>query len=423
MKNQKQIGTYPLAASKLMLFIVAFFLLPIANCQFSFAQIRINLQSAMDTALKNNLLVKNEILLSEYQKKLKVAAVDMPLTNLVGEYGQINSFYQDTKLGIAQSLSFPAVYAKQKSLQNEYYKSSVLSIAVKEAELKKQVSEVFYLLIYLEEKKKLLLQNDSVYASFLEKVNLRFIKGESNVLEKTTAETQRGQIAIQCSRLKNDVDVLQLQFQLLLNTPTAYIPFAESPRIISAALFDTVTLSAHPQVKILQEQKIISAMNTRLAKAKLLPDFAIGYYNQSIQGIGADDRVYTKSTRFNSVQLGVGVPLFFFSQRAKIKSSKLLQHVAENNYQLGLHTMKTAYETAFKKYQTQLQTVNYFETTALKNANTILQTANRQFANGDINYLEWTLLIHNAASIKSHYADAVHELNQTIIQLRYVTSN
>ena len=148
----------------------------------------------------------------------------------------------------------------------------------------------------------------------------------------------------------------------------------------------------------------------------------LGYYNQSIQGTGADNLLYTKSTRFSAVQFGIGVPLFFGSQMAKIKSGKTLQLISENNYQLGLQTLKTEYETAFKNYQTQLKTVKYFEDTALQNANTITKTANQQFSNGDINYLEWTMLINNATSIQSSYTDAVKELNQTIIQLNYLTS-
>ena len=298
----------------------------------------------------------------------------------------------------------------------------MLNIAVKEAELKKQVSEVFYLLVYLQQKQKILLQNDSVYASFLEKANLRFSKGETNVLEKATAETQRGQIAIQLNQLKNDIEILQLQFQLLLNTPTVFIPQAENPKLVFTALLETTDISSHPQLKVLQQQKNISLANTQLQKQKLLPDLSLGYSNQSIQGTGADNLVYPKSARFNSVQFGVGVPLFFVSQMAKIKSGKALQLISENNYQIGLQSLKTEYETAFKNYQTQLQTVKYFEDNALQNANTITKTANAQFANGDINYLEWTMLINNAATIQSNYTDAVKELNQSIIQLNYLTS-
>ena len=386
------------------------------------AQQTIDLQSAIDMALKNNLLVKNENLQAEYQKKLKAAAVDIPQTNLTGEYGQINSIYKDTKFGISQSISFPTVYAKQRSLQNENYKNSVLNIAVKEAELKKQVSEVFYLLIYLQQKQKILLQNDSVYSSFLEKANLRFSLGESNVLETTTAETQRGQIAIQLNQLKNDVEIAQLQFQLLLNTISVFTPLAENPKIDFTALLDTSAINNHPQIKVLQQQKQISLVNKQLEKSKLLPELNFGFNTQSIQGTGPDNVWYSKSDRFNFIQFGVGIPLFFFSQKAKISSAKTLELISENNYQIGLQTMKNELQSVFKQYQTHLQTVNYFESTALKNANTITKTANQQFANGDINYLEWTMLINNAISIQSNYIDAVKEFNQTIIQLNYLTS-
>ena len=100
----------------------------------------------------------------------------------------------------------------------------------------------------------------------------------------------------------------------------------------------------------------------------------------------------------------------------------MLELITENNYQIGLQTLKTEYQTAYKQYQTQLQAVKYYEDTALQNANTITKTANEQFANGDINYLEWTMLINNAVSIQSNYTDTVKELNQTIIQLNYLTS-
>ena len=417
----EKIGKNKSAKSKAVI-TATIFLLSVFSYQNANAQTPINLKSAIDTALKNNLQVKNEKLNAEYQNKLKAAAVDIPQTNLIGEYGQINSFYKDTKFGIVQSISFPTVYAKQKSLQNENYISSVLNIAVKEAELKKQVSKVFYLLVFLQQKQKILLQNDSVYASFLEKANLRFAKGESNILEKTTAETQRGQIAIQLNQLKSDIEILQLQFQLLLNTTTAFIPSNENTKLVFTAMLDTATVSNHPEIKVLQQQKTISLVNTQLEKSKLFPNLSLGYSNQSIQGTGADNVLYPKSSRFSAVQFGVGVPLFFGSQKAKINSSKTLELISENNYQLGLQTLKTEYQAAFKQYQTQLQTVKYFEDTALQNANTITKTANDQFTNGDINYLEWTMLINNAVSIQSNYADAVKELNQTIIQLNFLTS-
>ncbi|RYD70679.1 MAG: TolC family protein, partial [Sphingobacteriales bacterium] len=374
------------------------------------AQVPITLNAAIDTAFKNNLTVKNEILNTEYQKKLKAAAVNIPQTNINGEYGQINSFYNDNKIGVSQAFSFPTVYTKQKALQNEYLKSSLLNVGLRKAELKRQVSDVFYTLTYLQQKQAILLQTDSVYATFLEKVNLRFKTGESNILEKATTETQRGQIAIQLSQVQQDIEISQLQFQLLLNTLTVFKPAVNNLKMNNPVSLDSA-LTNNPQLSILQQQKNVASANTNLERSKLLPDITIGYNNQSIQGTGANDVFYPKSSRFSSVELGIGVPIFFGPQRARINASRTLELIGESNYRIGLQTLRFNYQSAIRQYQLQLKNVQYFEETALKNAEIITKTANQQFANGDINFLEWTMLINNAITIRSSYADAVRELN------------
>lgn len=386
------------------------------------AQQTISLQSAIDTALNNNLSIRNEKLYAEYQEKLKAAAIDIPQTSLNGEFGQFNSAYSDNKFGIAQSISFPTVYAKQKSLQNENYKSSVLHIALKEADVKKQVSSIFYQIIFLNEKQQILMEVDSMYAAFLEKANLRFDKGESNILEKTTAETQRGQIAIQLKQIQQDIEIVHIQFQLLLNTTIVYLPSTNNTKMNFDAITDTSLINNHPSLQLLEQEKQVAMINTQLQKSKLLPDLQLAYNNMSQQGMGADDMYYTKSERFSSVQFGIGIPLFFGAQKANIEAAKSLELISENNFQLGQQSLKSEYESAFKKYEIQLATVKYFEETALRNADIITETATKQFENGDINYLEWTMLINNAISIQSNYLDAVNDLNQSVIQLNYLTN-
>lgn len=394
----------------------------LAFCSFQSvtAQMPISLQKALDTALKNNLLVKNVKLQAEYQEKLKKATSEIPHTNINGEYGQINSFYNDTKFGISQSISFPTVYTKQKQLQNENYKNSLIHVALKETELRKQVSEVFYILVYLGQKQKILEHNDSIYAAFLDKATLRFKSGESNILEKTTAETQRGNIAIQLQQLESDIEVYQLRFQLLLNSAGAYIPETDKIKLELAESPDKAGVENHPQIKLLQQQKNISFANTQLEKSRLYPNLNLGYSNQSIQGMGADNVLYPKSSRFNTLQFGVGVPLFYGSQKAKINSSKTLEAISENNLQAGVQSMKTEFDAAYNLFQIQSKTIKYFEETALENARIIVSAANNQFSNGDINYLEWSMLINNAATIETNYTDALNELNQTVIKLNFL---
>jgi cobalt-zinc-cadmium resistance protein CzcA len=403
----------PTITTVLILFVVLF--VNQAN-----AQTPINLKAAIDTAFKNNLIVKNEKLKSEYQKKLIKTAASIPQTNVVGQYGQINSYYSDNSFAVSQSFNFPTVYSNQKKLLTEDWKTSVLNSSLKEVDTKKMVRQVFYTYLYLKEKEKLLYKNDSIYSAFLVKANLRFSNGESNVLEKTTAENQRGTIAIQLKQLEQDIDIIKLQFKLLLNSTTNFIPNEPSVKINFDLSNDSNLVNQHPFLKIIEQQKKMSILNSKLEKSKLMPDLSIGYYNMTMKGAGADNKYYNSSTRFQSVQVEVGIPLFFGSHKAKINASKINQHISENTYLLERNNLQLGYKSVMGQYQTNLETVNYFEKTALKNASLIFETANKQFINGELNYLEWVMLTNQAISIQSNYLDAVKNLNETIIQINYL---
>ena len=386
------------------------------------AQTPIALKAAIDTALKNNLQVKNEHLKATYQQMMIHTSTVIPQANLFVEAGQINSIYTDTKFGFSQTFSFPKVYTKQKELLQQEWTSSVLNIAVKESLLKRQVAQVYYMLLYSDQKRILLQYADSLYTGFYKKAELRLAKGESNILEKVSAETQLGLINQQLNQLQQDIAILQLQFQLLLNTTTPFIP---EPTIYKMPLnADTLkaTLVDHPALKMIQQQQQIANAAVQLEKSRLLPDLSFGYNNTSIKGIGADDKYYSSSKRFNAVQVGIGIPIFAKAQRSKINSAKINQEVAINNYAAGLQTLQSEYNIALQEYKKYTQSIQYFENSALKNAIIIANTANTQLANGNINYLEWVQLINQVTTVKSEYVEAVKNLNDSILQLNYFTN-
>ncbi|MDB5277350.1 MAG: CusA/CzcA family heavy metal efflux transporter [Ferruginibacter sp.] len=381
------------------------------------AQTPITLYSATDTAIKNNLSVKNERFRAEYQQKLIKTAKVIPPTNVFGEFGQMNSFYLDTKAGISQTISFPKVYATQKTLLSEEWKSSVLNVGMKEAILKKQVAQVYYNLLYVQEKKKLLQKNDSLFAEFLSKATLRFNKGESNVLEKATAENQRGQIGLQLSQLQQDMELLQIQFQLLLNTDIIFIPDEKEFKINTIPNADTSILQVYPALQYLKQQQQIAAAATQVEKSKLLPDITFGYNIMGMKGTGANNKTYNSVPQFQSVQVGLGIPIFTNGQKAKINAAKANEAIVVNEYGINLKNFETAYKTAVAQYQKYTEAINYFESTALKNADLITSTANKQFLGGDINYLEWVLLVNQAVTIKSDYIEAIKNRNTSIVEI------
>jgi len=401
-----------------VVFVFGFFVFSInANAQNS-----ITLQAAIDSALSNNLNVKNEKLKADYQKKLIQTGANIPQTMVNAEYGQINSIYTDTRFGIVQNLNYPTVYSYQKSTLKSLWKSSNLSVALKEVELKKQVRQAFYSYLYLLQKQKLLQSNDSMYIGFLTKANARFKSGESNVLEQTTAENQRAQISIQLNQLNTDMELLLMQFQLLLNTSKSYIPSAENFKMDNSNARDSNVIGNHPTIKLLQQQKQYSLVNTRLEKARLLPELTLAYSNMSIKGVGADNVDYGYDKRFQAAQIGLGIPLFFKSFNAKISASKLEQLMAENRLKTETNLMNAEWNKTNAQYSNYLKTINIYENKTLNNAQLIIETANKQFTNGDINYIEWVMLTNQAIVIKNEYLNSVYNLNESIIQLNYLSS-
>ena len=72
----------------------------------------------------------------------------------------------------------------------------------------------------------------------------------------------------------------------------------------------------------------------------------------------------------------------------------------------------------YKKYANQ---VRYYEQSGLQQAALITRNARLGFEKGDVSYVEWTLQMNNAVNIELGYLQAVHSLNNTIIELEYLT--
>lgn len=402
-----------------VILLVAFFSLAESTLK---AQQPIELKAAVDSAFNNNLLLRSEQMNVESYSKLKHTAWDIPQTMLSGEYGQFNSAYYDTKFGVSQSFKFPLVYLKQKSVLAGEWKNAALTLEARKAELKKEVSFVYYQLVYAAQMKKLLIQTDSIYDVFWKNALLKFEKGESNILEKNVAEAQRGQIAMQLQEAEKEYNQLLADLQLLLNTKQQYIPVYEKVKNTPSFSADSSVVNQHPFIKLLEQQDAINRSKLKLQRSLLLPDLFAGYSNTSIRGVGADNSYYTASYRFQSVQAGIGLPLFFGSQKNKISAMRIEQQITENNIAAGTLQIQIRYKKALEEYQTASKAVEYYEANANKNADETLNAANMQYKSGNINYLEWVMLVNQVTATKAEYLNALKKLNNSIVEINYITN-
>lgn len=381
------------------------------------AQKPISLNEALDSASSGNLLVKNQKLRAEQAKQVIKTAADIPQTSLSGEYGKFNSAFIDNGIGLNQSFSLPTVYSRQKQKLSEEWRIAMLNVDLKQSEIKKITTTIFYEMLIIAEKQMLLLSIDSAYREFFRVANHRFKAGETNMLEKASAENQLIQIGKQKKELQKEFSNLQQQFILLINSDEIRQPQSASYKMEFLAK-DLTAWQDHPFLKLhLQEEQVAKAI-TQVEKSKLLPEINLGYNNMSIR----DGINYGPGNRFNSFQIGVGIPIFYGSQKAKIRSSKTFQAVTKNETVYARKQLEMEMTDAINQFEKNKEIVHDFENSALKNAKEITRTLNRQLQKGEINYLEWTILNQQALSLGLDYFDAIKALNNSIIQLNYLLS-
>lgn len=393
---------------------------------FSFySQQPISLKAALDSASKQNLSVQAAIIQSQVQKKLEKTAWDLPYTNISGDYGQFNSAQMDNRIAVSQSMQFPLVYVKQKQLLRAQTQGSLYNEEIIRQEVKKQIAMLYYDMILLTEKRKILYHTDSLYLDFQNRQQERFNAGDANLLEKATAETQRMQIANQLNQLEADLKIIQLQFSRLMNSKQMYLPETSDLKWNFQVSADTASVQHFAFVKWKQQQSLIANQEWKLEKAKMLPTINMGYNNQSVIGyqiVNNQDVYFDVNKRFSYVSFGLNAPLFFRSGKNRISSSKLNYLKTEKEVNEISNQYKTMLMQLLLKLDKNKETISYYENGALKQADIILKNANLQFKNGSINYIEWIMLINQAISIRSEFLNTLQEYNQTIIDINYLTN-
>lgn len=384
----------------------------------------ITMDEAVHIALTNNPGIKSASLQIGKQQALKGSATDLGKTNIDFQYGQMNTFRRDNNFSAAQNIPYPGLFKSQKNLYDAQVRGAEIGLTVSQQALTYQVKSVYAQLAYFNALKQLYISQDSVYSNFLKAASLRYKAGETNLLEKTTAETQYNEVRNQMS--KNDADIMAYMAELkrLLNTrdqlKLTEAVFKQENRITEPG----DTLTADNPVLLLQKQQIeIADKAISVERSRSGPDFSIGYFNQSLigtQNINGQDVFYTGGKRFQGISAGISIPLFFKPFASRIKVAKIDKQLAESEYVLSQTDLRGRYEQAYQDLIKNSKSTGYYENSALPNANLILKQAQIAFQAGEIGYVEYLQALRTYSDIRFNYLAAINQYNQSIYTLQYL---
>lgn len=380
---------------------------------FGFSQTKATNQAELDTliahAIKNNKGIKAGELQVEQSKTNIKTAYSIEKTNFYYGYDQNNLALNNLPLkvlGVQQKFLFPTVYAAQKKVFSAEFEKEKNNLEITKNKLSLQVAQVYNTIVYLQSQEKMLQYLDSLYQNFSKASKRKFELGESNYLEKITAESKYKQIKTKLIQIekekKSNYDSLQSLVQ-----DTKNIEIKNHNLEINA---NSVTSNKNLYESYFQSISSYFNENVKLQKQLYYPDINLEYFQGKNNGL---------SQALYGFQAGVSVPLFFGSIKHKNKVAQLQSQsweMEKENIKLKMEQFYKQKNAELEKYQ---EGINYYKESGEKLAKEIIKVADMSFKHGEIDFFQYIISLENATSIQTDYLDNIHEYNKIQNDLQY----
>ncbi|UTA69247.1 TolC family protein [Emticicia sp. 21SJ11W-3] len=369
----------------------------------------LSLQQSIDIAAKNNYLLKISSLETEGQQLLVKTARELPKTNIDVQLGRTQTPYtNDYTLGLVQQFAHPKLYQAQADLQQSHVVASQKNQILRKSEIVGSLKQLYYQLYYYQQLRQALTQQDSVYRSAMQMAQARYKAGESNALEKISAEVRLQDINNRLRILDKDESAAYQAFKIVLNSKDDFsldfsLPLKRDTTVISRS-FNSLS---NPLLAVVEQQTEVSKMQTNLEKQRLKPDFRLGIINQSIE----------HQLNQMVVSGGIGIPIFTKAQKARIEAAQVNEKIAESHLRQAENQITGQLHVLRLNYEKHRSSLAYYEKYALPQANVLMKNAMRSYQSGEIDYVELVQNNQQAWQIKDDYLLTVLNFNHTIIQI------
>ncbi|WP_124636409.1 CusA/CzcA family heavy metal efflux RND transporter [Taibaiella sp. KBW10] len=383
----------------------------------------LSIEAVESIALRNNLTIKARTLDIQSTQSLKAAAFELPKLELGTQLGQYNSRAFDNSFQIAQSIPFPSLFTAKRNLTEAQVKGKEWQKELSVNELKSQVRSYYYQLQYLQHNAQQLQYLDSLYLDFSRIATLRYNTGDTKKIDISTAETKRGEIHLLFQQNETYIhnayttlkNLMQTEEDFTIINPGSYTPLSVN------SLSDSALMANHPAVKAWQQEAAIAEQSKKVERAGALPDFSVGYSNQSLIGFQTtnnQEQHFNGGDRFHFVNVGISIPLTYGATKARVQALEYQKQSAATAAAMQQKQLLANLRNLLQQYGQQVQRYNYYQEQALPNAEAIIKAAQLGYKTGDISYVEYLYALGTATEVTLKYLQSIQQINQSVIEIK-----
>ena len=397
-----------------------------AGAQIAPAQ-PLNLDAALKRAGERNPQLQQGNLGVRQQEALRATAYEAGRFSAMAILGQYNSRRFDNNLTLQQTIPNPILMRRLADLNDQTVASRQATLAVTRNDVVYQVRSAYSDLLYLGQRSRLIRRQDTLLTEFVQAATVRLRTGETGSLERATAESQLADARVRLTQNEVQRSAARTRLQTLLySTEPVDAPDEPVPHLTLALPADSSQLSRNPLLAQFQQQIRVAEQTRFVEQARLKPDFMAGFFTQTLIGnqlIGGQELYFGPGYRFNGAQLGVSWPLLGKGQRARVDAARLGEELARTQLQSGQFALERQLEQGVQQYIQLRDALASYEQQALPQAALIQTNARRAFSGGDIGYVEFTLALQQALTIRTNHLDLLSQYNQSVLYINYLLGN
>ncbi len=390
----------------LLVKVVALFIALIVS-EFLEAQTTLGLQQAIDSVIKRDPSVQAASLQMVQSQQLQKSSVSIPNPEVLAE-SPTGEFYT---IGVTQSFDFPGTYVRQNQYQKEQTKLAGFGKAISSLEVRFQVARIYLNAQYQYSLYQLLLRQDSLYKSISDAGDRLFNSGKLDLVQKTFANLQSGEIHLKSQGAKADYDATLQQLALLTGVSSPFQVEKLAPDLKREK--PNINIAANPYLAYSMQQEMVSRRLWQVERNRALPGFAIGYLNQG-------PMTTPIGFRFRA---GITVPLWFWQYSGRMKAAKTGIRVSEFQSQAQQQQLSLQLISAQSSMSKATTALLFYEDNGLKQAETIENAAQRLFTAGETDYITYLRTLNDSYSIRFNHLEAVKNYNEASLQLNFLSGN
>ncbi len=387
----------------------------------AFPQTRLTLEECIAAAEKNNYGIRAAEGEAEEARIMQATAWDMEKTSLSLNQDPTSGGSPDNSITLSQNFEFPTVYAlRRKSLkaETEVAKSRA---KLSRKQLAAQVAETYVQMVFALEKKRILSEQDTIVSEYLRLATVRYGAGEARQLEKLTASRMKNENSMELESADAELLTLRHTMRELLNTDEDILPAEEELKPLPWDGGEEFDFSRTAEGEYSSNTLETAKRKVSEAKGDWLPNFSIGLSGQMVlKGWNPYnvDRSRFKGGNFMGFEVGVGLPLFFGSTRAKVRAATKYRETAELYAMQARQRGETEYRVQRDKCLAACRRMEHYKGGGLAEAREMARIAKISYENGDIGYVEYMQSLMESSDTRLKYAETVKNYNLAVLRLR-----